>query len=527
MTAVIEAVATDALVRIRDEAQRLVDVELAPWGAVARHTEDGPETFDRGAFAAVDPSRIRLRVGSHRDRSVGVGVSLTEDDDRPRVTFRVAKTRAGDDALAELADGVYRDASVGFIPRESSVVDGVVHRKRADLPHVAIVEAGAYGSDATVVALRESSETKPAEPAPEPAEDDDEDGEDEDEHEDEGDTTVTDTATTTPDVPAPDAGQAPAERSMGEWAALRIRAIDGDRIAERALSDITTAGNAGVVPTFHMTELVGIIDASRPLLGGLRRLPTPAYGMKLDMPVIGTRPVTDKQTAEKAEIASGPVTTTIQEIAAATYAGGGDLSIQILRRSSPSFLALYVDLLAEALSADMEAGMLAVLSTAIGAAGTIDPADPTTYRGASWSKTFAAVKRAPDRLFLSPSGVGAFLDAQDGTGRPLYPSLGAGSVNGTGSASIATGLGTVDGLVPIVCPVMEGSAYDAIIGWSGGAVWAEDGAFELAVDVPAKLGRDIALATIAWFGVIYPGAFSGYKLTPPTPLGRSSSKSAA
>lgn len=520
--AVVERAAIGAIVRIRDESQRLVDVELAPWGAVAGRTEDGPETFDRGAFAGVDPARIRLRVGSHRDRSVGVGVSLTEDDDRPRVTFRVARTRAGDDALAELADGVYRDASVGFIPRESAVVDGVTHRMRVDLPHVAIVEAGAYGAESTVVALRESAE--PAEPAPDEPTTVPDDDLDEDE---DGDSTVTDTAATTPDVPAPTAGAQPADRSLGEWAALRIRALDGDRIAERALADLTTTGNAGVVPTFHMQELIGIIDASRPLLGGLRRLPTPAYGMKLDMPVIGTRPVVDKQTAEKAEVATGPVTTTVQEFAAVTYAGAGDISIQLLRRSSPSFLALYVDLLAEALSAEMEAGMLAALATAIGAAGTIDPADPTTYRGASWAKTFGAVKRAPDRLFLSPSGVGAFLDAVDGTGRPLYPSLGAGSVNGTGSASIANGLGGVDGLAPIVVPAMEGSAYDAIIGWSGGAVWAEDGSFELAVDVPAKLGRDVAIATIAWFGVIYPGAFSGYKLAPAVPLGRSTSSKAA
>ena len=538
--AVIEHAVAQPLIRIRDEAQRLVDVRLTPWGVIAQ-TEDGPETFERGAYEGIDPTSSRLRVGSHRERSVGVGVSIEERDDAAYATYRVVRTRAGDEALAELADGLFAHASVAFAPGENTVDRaGVVHRVRVRaLPHVAIVEAGAYGSGSGVVALRESTtgvppDETPATDEPEPETDDDED-EDDDET-GAGDTAAEGddvTTATTEDVieerAAPTDVPAVVEHAppmtLGSWASLRMRQLDGDRIAERALADITTAGNAGVVPAFAMRELIGIIDASRPLINGLRRIPTPDYGLKLTMPKIGTRPVTGEQTTEKSEVASGPVTTTIEEFDAHTFAGAGDLSVQLLRRSSPAFLALYMDLLAEALAAECEDFAAAELIAGVGGSPiTIDPAVPASWRGVAWANTYNAVKKAPDRLFLSPTAAGAFLGAQAGDGRPMYPWLGAGAVPGSGSGSTASGLGNVEGLAPIIVPALEATAVDVIIGWSGGAVFTEDGSFELSVDVPAKLGRDIALATIAWFGVIYPGAFTLGTLPPVTPL-RSSTAS--
>src|SRR4029077_8863729 len=110
----------DEIVQVRaDYAKREMDVRLLPWEHIIE-TRQGPEMFMRGAFAGTDPNGVYLygvnheaRIGLGQDGQpmvtrvpIGKAISVSEPEDGPHVTFRVARTTAGDEALALAADGI-------------------------------------------------------------------------------------------------------------------------------------------------------------------------------------------------------------------------------------------------------------------------------------------------------------------------------------------------------------------------------------------------------------------------------------
>lgn len=69
--------------------------------------------------------------------------------------WRVAKTPAGDEALALYEAGALRDLSIGFREKTNRPLPGgVVERVRATLTEVALVLEGAYGELATAMGVR-------------------------------------------------------------------------------------------------------------------------------------------------------------------------------------------------------------------------------------------------------------------------------------------------------------------------------------------------------------------------------------
>jgi hypothetical protein len=216
----------------------------------------------------------------------------------------------------------------------------------------------------------------------------------------------------------------------------------------------------------------------------------------------------DESLPEKSEITSTKTSITNVSYDAITIAGGGDISLQLLKRSSPSYLGLFMELLAEAYAQNAEAEALAGLLALVGQGGgvndggTLDP--ELLVLGPAWSAG-AAVRKPINTMWLSSSAVGAFIDAKaNTTNAPLYSSIQAGftAAGGTG--------GTISGLRPIWVPGLDGTGYDVLVGPSSGYAWTEDGTYTLQVDVPSKAGRDVALVGILWFAPMYPTAFTAY-----------------
>ena len=240
--------------------------------------------------------------------------------------------------------------------------------------------------------------------------------------------------------------------------------------------------------------------------------------MSLIVPTITTRPTAgvqaiygDESSPEKAAITSTATSITNTTFDAITIAGGGDISLQLLKRSSPSYLSLYLELLAEAYGNNAEAEGLATLTATVGNVGGVNDGgnlDPENLiLGPAWAAG-AAVRKPIDTMWLSSTAVGAFIDAKASlTNAPLYSQIQSGFTAGAGAS------GPISGLRPVWVPALDTSGYDVLVGPASGFGWTEDGTYTLQVDVPAKAGRDVALVGILWFAPMYPTAFTAYGLT--------------
>jgi HK97 family phage prohead protease len=127
---------------------------LLPWGVTARVVDRGrlvTETFQRGALAGTDPSRVPLTATHPKDAGtlpIGVTVELEERADAAHGAWHVSDTMIGNEVLSLARDGVPLGLSVGFaeVPGRSrwSPDRSRVTRTRAALDHVAVVRVPAY-----------------------------------------------------------------------------------------------------------------------------------------------------------------------------------------------------------------------------------------------------------------------------------------------------------------------------------------------------------------------------------------------
>jgi uncharacterized protein len=167
MTQLLHHPTTTAL-HLRDggDGRTLVGA-LLPWGVPARVVDQGrlvTDTFERGALAGNEPTRVPLTATHPRDAGtlpIGVTVELEERDDAAWGAWRVSRTALGDEVLELARDGVPLGLSVGFmeVPGGSrwSADRTRVTRTRAALDHVAVVRVPAYDG-AGVVGVRSEPE---------------------------------------------------------------------------------------------------------------------------------------------------------------------------------------------------------------------------------------------------------------------------------------------------------------------------------------------------------------------------------
>ena len=553
--AILNSVTIDSEITVRNLAKREIDVRIAPFD-VSINTIQGPEVIARGAFKDTDPSKVLLmglehevHLGLGQDgrvvptrRPTGKALSIEERADGAYATFRVAKTATGDEMLALIDDGVVGGVSVEMGRNAKTRIETRNGRRTsvvefADLRAVSPTYQPAY-AEARVLAVRSQKEDAPVateDQAPEAG------------------------ATATQEQKAPEprvdvqarsaddqvliaqiaaAFQKPMDNVLdrlekmeertrmsfevpgtpkqdghkvtrGEWMEVALKIISGERVPDqqfRTVQDFITTDNAGIVPDAYVNELIGIIDPARPFLSSTRRLDTPDSGMSLVVPKITQRPTVAKQTTEKSELSSQKTLISTESFDVATYGGVGDISLQLLKRASRSFLALYLELLAEAYAVETEDAGVAALITAINDGGPepAGPLDPESLSlGDSFVTSFDAIRRPPDTIWLSTQAIGAFVDAKaSGTNAPLYPGLQPSATAGGGIQ------GTISGLWAVHVPQLDDKGAYAIVGPSRGFAWAEDGTYTLQVDVPSKAGRDVALVGMVWYAPYYPTAFT-------------------
>ena len=506
----------DAPIMARSESERLIDVRIVPWDVIGE-TPDGREMFARGAFADTDPESVTLEaIGPHGAadgvRLAGRATALEDREDGQYGTFLVSRTAAGDELLELTRDRVYRGASAVFSPIDERAADGgVTVRTRAQLVRVGIVERGAYAG-AEVLAVR-SKDGQPmtddlaapvAETTPE------------------SDAGVR-VAASSPDMAGridelrsdliarmatleAGAGRRSGPHLMARWstfgAYLQDAAGDPDAavLLARALADQKTSANPGVMAPSFVTDVKGVIETNR---GAIEALGGPAdlgaSGMSLHWPYFAgdLSALVGQQTAEKTDITSVVVNLLDGSSAIETFAGGSDVSYQLIRRSSPAYLEAYGRIMLSGwalttekeFETDLNAGATGTITGAIGTDADIRE----TFFAAS-AKVRAATG-APATAVLAAS------DVFGAMGASLTPApYGTSNVAGTADASSLRV--NVSGLEVTEAPFLP--AGSAIFTNPRAAQWHEDGPFVATAEDVAKLGQNRAYWSMGATGIFIP-----------------------
>jgi len=308
-------------------------------------------------------------------------------------------------------------------------------------------------------------------------------------------------------------------KSLGHlFGAVRDMAPDDPMraYAARALADtVFTAGaNAGLANGNLATQTIArIVQQSRPIIeafGGPR--PISSAGLTLNYAyfngTLASRVAA--QSAEKAEIASVAVDIALGTEALVTYAGGTDISNQVIKRGDPSILDAVARIILAAYAVVTDAAAATELETG---SVTVD---------------FTEALASHDLSEFTRDIVAASLLVQAATGQPaefVLASTTAFSLIATLAAASSTAIGapgSIDlrglsigiGNLPIIhAPGITAGKLIVSNRQAGG--WYEDGPFQASAENVPLLGRDVAYWGMGAFLRLVPaGIVEVYDVTP-------------
>jgi hypothetical protein len=232
--------------------------------------------------------------------------------------------------------------------------------------------------------------------------------------------------------------------------------------------------------------------------------------MKIFTPKLGTQ-ATVALTAEGNEYSSTDTTVTFQEDNIVKFAGAGVINQELLDRSDPSFLDLYIRELAASYAQKTDA-----YASTIAADGADSSTGATIYKSiaAGIADSYNVMRFTPSKLLVAPSGgyvnidFANLLGAVDENKRPLFAA--AISQNAAGLITQGSTNGTVAGLDLVVDPSYTGNTGNAKVGMvypSQAMRFHESGTFEIRANIVAN-GR-VEIGLYGYVAVVnrYPTAF--------------------
>jgi HK97 family phage prohead protease len=495
-----------------DTKTRTLTGRIVTWGEEG-FTSAGKTVFAKDSITI--PKNVKLLLEHDRTRPIGKLTSYEVTDSGIEASFRIAGTIAGDDSLLEAAEGLRDGFSVGIKLNEWENVDGAMVISSSQMIETSLVTDPAIDSArVTEVAATETEVSESTDSDIKP----------------EGEDLVSETAPESVTTEAVEAAKsevtvsasAPVMYSSprvnlnvtaGQVAKAQLAASRGDSDARdliAALQVATVAENTGMVPPNYLRDVIGIIDSSRPFIDSIERAALPASGMKIFTPKLGTM-ATVALTAEAAEFSSTDTTVTFQEDTVVKFAGAGRLDVELVDRSDPSFLDLYIRELAAsyAQKTDAYAAQIASQNATASSSSTIYKAIALGI-----ADSFGVVRQTPNRLLVANTGgedgidFSGLMGAVDTTGRPLFAAAAPQNANGLiaqGSTS-----GTVAGLNLVVDPNYTGddaNAKHALVYPSNAMRFHESSQIQLRTAVVANGQLDIGLYGYVAVVNRYPAAF--------------------
>jgi HK97 family phage prohead protease len=494
------------------EERREISGKIVPMGTgEIGHTNLGAYTFAANSIDIADPSKIKLLSQHDLKKPIGRMTAAETREDGIYATFKLSRSSGGNDALIMAQEGLVTGLSIGAeIITSKPSKDGHIVVSAARLKEVSLVTVPAFASSEILEIAAE--EVIPAVETP---------------TETESETVVEDTTVeATPVEAAAVEAARPTVTAMayttprinlnvtaGEYAKAQLNASRGDADARElvaALQVATVAENTGMVPPTYLKDVIGIIDSSRPFIDSIERAALPAAGMKIFTPKLGTQAAVDL-TAEGAEFASADTTVTFQEDTVVKFAGAGKLDLELVDRSDPSFLDLYLRELAASYAQKTDQ-----YAAKIAADGSADSSSSTIYKALAKSiaDSYAIMRQTPNNLLVATSGgnddvdYAGLLGAVDTTGRPLYAA--AASQNANGLITQGSTNGTVAGLNLVVDPNYTGGTAGIKVGLvypSMAMRFHESGTLQIRANVVANGQLEIGIYGYVAVVNRYPTAF--------------------
>ena len=527
-------------------------IRLVAWDRPSDVTDNGrdfyAESFQRGGLVPVDGV-----VGEVEHGGVEVAVP-TGYDNRPDglyATARVSRSQAGRDLVEDLRVGLRTGVSVEFDDVPLPVgPGGTISRSTARLQRWAFTTSPQH-ADARVVAQR--SHPSPTEETPNMT------------------TPTTDEAAPVADIPDPQTATrgvptgatvdpdavthtraavdtrtpvtpgrggaivGPRFRSLGHYILARAKGeVEGDeafRYARalsgydehdrsirhtRALDSATSPNIPGLVHEEWIRQVIDEQGYMQPTIESFTQNPLPESGDAVAQPRVSQRPLVGVQSAdgnpptvELTEIRSRAVQVEKKSWPVETFAGGQNMSLQTVLRSSPEYLTEVTRLhLAEMAEYRNRALVTKVVSevpagnqrdATAGASGFAQ--DINTVVVAMLGTSGApSIKRMPEFVLLSTTKWKELADLFDSDGRPVYPTLSP--VNPQGTLSVTSPEGAVRDLRFRVEPELPDG--NALVSFRGAAASFIGGTQTLSADVPSNLGRDVAVFSFMAYGERWP-----------------------
>ena len=493
------------------EERREISGKIVPMGTgEIGHTNLGAYTFAANSIDIADPSKIKLLSQHDLKKPIGRMTAADVREDGIYATFKLSRSSGGNDALIMAQEGLVTGLSIGAeIIASKPSKDGHTVVSAARLKEVSLVTVPAFASSEILEIAAE--EVIPAEETPQT----------------ESETVVEDTTVeATPVEAAAVEAARPTVTAMaytsprinlnitaGEYAKAQLSASRGDADARElvaALSVATVAENTGMVPPTYLKDVIGIIDSSRPFIDSIERAALPASGMKIFTPKLGVQAAVDL-TAEGAEFASADTTVTFQEDNVVKFAGAGVLDLELVDRSDPSFLDLYLRELAASYAQKTDQ-----YAAKIAADGSSDSSSSTIYKAIAKSiaDSFGVMRQTPNNLLVATSGgndnvdFASLLGEVDSTGRPLYAA--AAPQNANGLITQGSTNGTVAGLNLVVDPNYTGGTAGVKVGLvypSMAMRFHESGTLQIRTNVVSNGQLEIGIYGYVAVVNRYPAAF--------------------
>jgi hypothetical protein len=409
---------------------------------------------------------------------VGVISSARDTPHGPVIRARISDTQLGNEALTLVRDGAVTGVSIGFEPLLWDTRDGLTTYTQIHIREVSLTPMPAYET-ARVTAVREehrmSATTEPRLPTVAEA------------------TALFREVKLEPDQlrDALDAQRQLSSRvtaledrghghplaryrSLGEYA----QAMAGGSETREWVNQIT-ADNPGVVPPAWLRDIKGIVDNGRPLisaLGGSRGLPE--SGMSLTWPYFdgNLKTLVGVQATEKTDITSAKVSIKSGSETIVTYAGGSDLSLQLIMRSDPSYVDAYIRIMLAAYGVVTDAAAGAKFLAAAGGEAVL----PTT--GLNIQKARAFIREANSKVLAA-------------TGSPATAWIVSPDVYALLADLAASAQAEYMVPQPTLLPVEDPNLADETNIVTNGVAcgWHEVGPNVISDDVVSKLGRDYAV----------------------------------